>query len=84
MADQLPVMEIDPTQFTRQRLMVTTRVPQGLPAADSEPWVVLEAEDGSGKAVAMCGPDTPASRADARRLAQLWNAALDREVALHS
>jgi hypothetical protein len=77
-------MEIDAALFTRKRLMVTTRVPHGLPAADTVPWVVLEAADGSGLAVAMCGPDTPASRADAGRIVQLWNAALEREVVLHA
>jgi hypothetical protein len=83
MLDGLPEMEIDPTQFTHKRLMVTMRVPQGLPAADTVPWVVLEAEDGEGPAVAMCGPDTPSARADAARLIRLWNDELDREEAQH-
>lgn len=79
MADREPVMEIDEVQFTRKRLMVTQRVPKGLPAAETIPWVVLEAEDGEGPAVAMCGPDTPASRADAARIVRLWNDALELE-----
>ncbi|MEX3983654.1 hypothetical protein AB4Y45_32250 [Paraburkholderia sp. EG287A] len=73
----IPVMEIDFSQVTLGRLMVTTRVPRGLPVEESFPWVVLELEDGSGKAVAMFGPDTPASRADAGRMMQFWNAAFD-------
>lgn len=72
----LPVLDIDLSQFTRGRLMVTTRVPKGLPVEETIPWVVLELEDSSGKAVAMFGPDTPAARADAGRMMNLWNSSL--------
>ena len=75
----LPVLDIDLSQFTRGRLMVTTRVPLGLSAEETLPWVVLEMEDGSGKAVAMFGPDTPAARADAARMMKLWNDSLPPE-----
>ena len=82
MRDALPQMEIDPQLFTRKRVMVTTRVPKDAPE-DAQPWVVLEAEDGSGLVVAMMGPDTPQSRADGARMMELWNAALDAENPMH-
>lgn len=44
--------------------------------ADAQPRVVLEAEDGSGLALALMGPDSPQSRADGARMMVLWNAAL--------
>jgi hypothetical protein len=75
-----PLMEIDATQFTAKRVMVTTRKFIHAPS-DSPAWVVLETEDGSEVVVAMMGPDSPASRADAARMMNLWNTALasDRE-----
>lgn len=82
MRDALPRMEIDLQLFTRKRVMVTTRAPKYAPE-DAQPWVVLEAEDGSGLIVAMMGPDTPQSRADGARMMELWNAALDAENSMH-
>jgi hypothetical protein len=69
------ILEVDLNQYTRKRVMVTTRMPKDK-APDSPPWVVLEAEDGSGVAIALMGPDTPTSRADAARMMQLWNDSL--------
>ncbi|HCF2991432.1 TPA: hypothetical protein NIB67_005568 [Pseudomonas aeruginosa] len=62
-------IEVDPTQFTRKRLMVTLRLPKQ--GEDQQPQVILEAEDGSGVAVALFGPDSPAARADAARMMAL-------------
>lgn len=69
-----PSLEIDVTQFTPKRLMVTLRLPKA--GDDQQPQVILEAEDGSGLAVALFGPDSPAARADAARMMVLWNDAL--------
>ncbi|HBP1602220.1 TPA: hypothetical protein L5U90_003323 [Pseudomonas aeruginosa] len=69
----LPV-EVDATQFTRKRLMVTLRLPKE--GMDQQPQIILEAEDSSGIAVALFGPDSPAARADAARMMALWNDAL--------
>lgn len=57
---------------TRSRLVMTVRRPKST-ALGTEPWVMLEDENASGIAVAMFGPDNPASRADASRMMQLWN-----------
>jgi hypothetical protein len=67
-------LEVDATQFTRKRLMVTLRHPKE--GGDHQPQVILEAEDGSGLAVALFGQDSPAARADAARMMALWNDAL--------
>ncbi|MFO6995353.1 hypothetical protein ACM7Z6_13420 [Pseudomonas aeruginosa] len=67
-------IEVDPTQFTRKRLMVTLRLPKQ--GEDQQSQVILEAEDGSGVAVALFGPDSPAARADAARMMALWNNSL--------
>ncbi|WP_213768624.1 hypothetical protein [Caballeronia sp. dw_19] len=70
-------MQIDESKFTRTRVIVTARLPR-FPVADpATPWVMLEAEDGSGLTVALMGPDSPESRADAARMMKLWNDALD-------
>lgn len=69
-----PPLEVDATQFTRKRLMVTLRLPKE--GDDQSPQVILEAEDGSGLAVALFGPDSPAARADAARVMTIWNASL--------
>lgn len=69
-------MQIDDSHYTRTRVMVTTRVPK-FPGAPATPWVILEAEGGSGQAIAMLGPDTPESRADAARMMRLWNDSLE-------
>jgi hypothetical protein len=76
MANPERTMKIDETQFTRKRLMITTRLPNFSVADPETPWVLLEPEDGSGPAVAMLGPDSPQSRADAARMMRLWNDAL--------
>ncbi|MDP9651751.1 hypothetical protein J2793_007226 [Paraburkholderia caledonica] len=70
-------MQIDETKFTRKRVMVTTRLPKFAVADLTQPWVMPEAEDGSGLTVALMGPDTPEARADAARMMKLWNDALD-------
>jgi hypothetical protein len=75
MGEPLNLLEVDLSQYTRKRVMVTTRLPKHN-APGSPPWVVLEAEDGSGVAIALMGPDTPATRADAARMMQLWNNSL--------
>lgn len=67
-------LEVDATQFTRKRLMVTLRLPKE--GMDQQPQIILEAEDSSGIAVALFGPDSPAARADAARMMALWNDAL--------
>lgn len=67
-------LEVDATQFTRKRLMVTLRLPKH--GENQQPQVILEAEDGSGLAVALFGTDSPAARADAARMMALWNDAL--------
>jgi hypothetical protein len=71
----LNALEVDLTQYTHKRVMVTARIPKDA-EPDSPPWVVLEAEDGSGEAIALMGPDTPTARADATRMMQLWNDSL--------
>lgn len=71
----IPEIQFEPGQYTRKRLMVTLRQPKGS-ATDAPPTVVLEGEDGTGVAVAIIGPDSPAARADAARMMRLWNAAL--------
>ncbi|AOJ72864.1 hypothetical protein WS83_24370 [Burkholderia sp. MSMB2042] len=76
-------MEVDPTQFTRKRVMATTRKMKSA-TVDESPWVALEAEDRSGLVIAAMGPDSPKSRADAARMMALWNAALDAEEPLSS
>ncbi|NUX58004.1 hypothetical protein [Paraburkholderia youngii] len=69
-------MQIDESRFTRKRVMLTTRLPK-FPVVDPTiPWVMLEAEDGSGLTIALMGPDSPESRADAARMMKLWNEAL--------
>lgn len=71
---------VGPAEFTRKRLKVTLRKPNW-PVPDPDiPWVIAEDEEGSGVGVAIFGPDTPASRADADRMVLLWNMALDAEV----
>jgi len=72
----MQVMQIDETKFTRKRVMVTTRLPKFAATGLTTPWVMLEAEDGSGLTIAMMGPDSPESRADAARMMKLWNDAL--------
>lgn len=64
-------MEIDPTKYTRKRLMVTLRARKDDP--EKKPQVVLEADDQSGVAVAIFGDDSPEARADAARVMRLWN-----------
>jgi hypothetical protein len=77
MGEPLNLLEVDLSQYTRKRVMVTTRLPKdNAPGSPTWPWVVLEAEDGSGVAIALMGPDTPATRADAARMMQLWNDSL--------
>jgi hypothetical protein len=71
------VMQIDESKFTRKRVMVTARLPTLALPDPTTSWVMLEAEDGSGLAVALMGPDSPESRADAARMMKLWNDALD-------
>lgn len=71
----IPEIQIDPSQYTRKRLMVTLRRAKG-GTSDALPTVVLEAEEGDGVAVAILGQDSPAARADAARMMRLWNAAL--------
>ncbi|NVH76358.1 hypothetical protein FSB08_28460 [Paraburkholderia sp. JPY432] len=69
-------MQIDESRFTRKRVKLTTRLPK-FPVVDPTiPWVMLEAEDGSGLTIALMGPDSPESRADAARMMNLWNEAL--------
>lgn len=68
-------MLIDETRFTRKRVMVTMRVPKET-TDPTKPWVMLEAEDGSGLTIALMGPDSPESRADAARMMKLWNDSL--------
>lgn len=74
MASQL---EVDISLFTRKRLMVTLRIPKD--SVDLTPHVVLEAEDQTGLAVAVFGPDSPAARADAARVMRLWNESLGQD-----
>lgn len=57
--------------------MVTTRLPKFAVADPTMPWVMLEGEDGSGLTIALMGPDSPESRADAAGMMKLWNDALD-------
>ncbi|WP_420213402.1 hypothetical protein ACN8ZM_39985 (plasmid) [Burkholderia aenigmatica] len=73
----MQIMQIDETRFTRKRVMITTRLPKVAVADPTIPWVMLEAEDGSELTVAMMGPDSPESRADAARMMKLWNGALN-------
>lgn len=67
----------DPEDFTRKRLTVTFRCPAWPVPDPSIPYVMAEDEGGSGVAVAIFGPDSPAARADAARMVALWNADLD-------
>jgi len=69
-------MQINESKFTNKRVMVTTRLPKFGGVESSTPWVMLEAEDGSGLTIAMMGPDSVESRADAARMMNLWNDAL--------
>lgn len=73
----MQMMQIDETKFTRKRVMVTARLPKFAVADPTTPWVMLEAEDGSGLTVALMGADSPESRADAARMMKLWNDSLD-------
>ncbi|MCI3206441.1 hypothetical protein DBA20_15895 [Pandoraea capi] len=73
----MQMMQIDETKSTRRRVMVTTRLPKFAVADPTMPWVMLEGEDGSGLTIALMGPDSPESRADAARMMKLWNDALD-------
>ncbi|MBB4517152.1 hypothetical protein [Paraburkholderia fungorum] len=70
-------MQIDEALFTRKRVMVTARPPKFAVADPEKPWVMLEAEDGSGLTLAVMGPDSAESRADAARMMRLWNDSLD-------
>jgi hypothetical protein len=58
---------------TKAHLAMTIRRPKSS-ALGTEPWVMLEDDSGSGVAVAMFGPDSPSSRADAFKMMRLWNA----------
>lgn len=69
------LMLIDEARFTRTRVMVTVRVPKET-TDSTKPWVMLEAEDGSGLTIALMGPDSLESRADAARMMKLWNDSL--------
>jgi len=68
--------EYNPADFTQKRLKVTFRCPAWPVPDPSMPYVMAEDEAGSGVAVAIFGPDSPAARADAARMVDLWNAAL--------
>lgn len=68
-------MRIDATAQSKTRLKMTIRKPKS-PALGTDPWVMLEDEAGSGVSVAAFGPDSPAARADAARMMELWNTAL--------
>ncbi|MFM0411235.1 hypothetical protein [Paraburkholderia dipogonis] len=70
-------MQIDESNFTRTRVKITSRLPKFAVADPTTPWVMLEAEDDSGLIVAVMGPDSPAARADAARMMNLWSDALD-------
>jgi len=78
-AAELPTLEVDDSQFTRTRVKVTSRLPNGARPGDP-PWVMLEAEDNS-VAIAAMGTDSPAARADAARMMRLWNDALGQNAA---
>jgi hypothetical protein len=71
------MMATDDSGFTRRRVRITTRLPKFRVADPTLPWVMLEAEDDSGITVALMGPDSLVSRADAIRMMNLWNDALD-------
>lgn len=70
-------MQIDEALFTRKRVMITTRPPKFAVADPAKPWVMLEAEDGSGLTLALMGPDSAEARADAARMMKLWNDSLE-------
>lgn len=70
-------MQINESKFTRTRVKITARLPKFAVADPTTPWVMLEAEDDCGLTVALMGPDSPASRADAARMMKLWNDAFD-------
>lgn len=76
-ASQMRRSIVTNTSPTKLRLKVTIRIPK-FPTQDSSgmPWVLAEDVDDSSLAVAMFGPDTPQSRADAEHMVSLWNAAL--------
>ena len=73
----LSPFEFNPSDFTHKRLKVTFRCPAWPVPDPSIPYVMGEDEEGSGIAVVIFGPDSPAARADAARMVKLWNAALD-------
>lgn len=68
--------DFNPKDFTQKRLKVTFRRPAWPVPDPATPYVMAEAEDGSGVTVAIFGPDSPAARADAARMVAQWNAAL--------
>lgn len=68
-------LEVDMSRHTKKRLMVTLRIPKGCDPQEAQ--VILEAEDGSGLAIAVFGPDSPEARADAARVMRLWNDSLE-------
>ena len=69
--------DYNPADFTRKRLKVTFRFPAWPVPDPSIPYVMAEDEAGSGVAVAIFGPDSPAARADAARMVGLWNDSLN-------
>jgi hypothetical protein len=75
-------LSIDHSQFTNKRLMVTIRQPKATASIGTTPHVFLEAEDGSGLAIAMFGEDSPIARADAAWMMALWNESLPHGAAL--
>lgn len=73
----LEILEIDHSQYSKVRLVVTVRKPKNDSVFGSDEQVILESEDGSGLVVAIFGKDSPAARADAARMMALWNGALN-------